>query len=277
MKRIGLTITLAVVAIALLVPACTSQSLTVVNVNGYIYSGALPMGGVKLTLYSWDGANMGTTPLKTTTSSEGSTGTGSFSFKNVPYESSKTFNYVVKAEKDGRTAYALVHILPATSSTESPKAESIVMDFAMDSWVTDLTGTVQSGNLLANAIGVPSANITIYARNQSDGTVLPGIKATAVTDANGKFEIKDLPYGLYQAVVTAKVNNNNYIEKVDFTVYQQETHINAIMSQVMLSTPTPTPTANNGGSGGGLFGIPGFEAVLALVALSGAAICLGKR
>jgi len=197
------------------------------------------MGGAKVQLYSWDGKNMGNSPLKTVTTKDGSTGTGSFSFTNVPYDSSKTFNYVVKAELNDRTAYALVHIVPPKTAGETAKAEAVVLDLAMDSWVTDLTGTVQSGNLLDRAIGVQGANVTIYERNQTDGTVLPGVKATAVTDMNGKVEIKNLPYGLYEAVVTATVSGKNYQEKVDFTAYQQETHINAIMSQLMLATPTP--------------------------------------
>ncbi len=277
MKRIGFVL-LALVAMAIVAPACMAQSMQTVNINGYVYSGALPMDGAKVQIFSWDGKNMGNAPLKTVTTSDGSSGIkGSFSLKNVPYDSSKAFNYVVKADKDDRTAYALVHIVPPEKAGEAPKAEPIVMDLAMDSWVTDLTGIVQSGNLLANAIGVQNANVSIYERNQTTGEPLPTAKTNTRSDSLGKFEVKDLPYGLYQAVVTADVGGKSYIEKVNFTVYQQETNINVIMSGVILATPTPTAVPKPSTGGGGFFGLPGFEAVLALAALSGAALYLKKR
>ncbi len=282
MKRIGF-ILMAIVAIAFLTPALsTAQStgIQTVSINGYVYSGALPVDGAKIQVYSWDGKNMGNAPLKTVTTSDGSNGiTGSYVLNNVPYDPDKTFQYVIMASKDDRTAYALVHIVPPEAAGEYPKAEPIFMDLAMDSWVTDLTGTVQSGNLLANAIGVQGANVSIYSRDESTGAISPVVTATSTTDMNGKFEITQLPYGLYQAVVTAAVNNGNYMEKVNFTVYQQETHINVIMTDVLLATPTPTPlpTKAGGNSTGGFFGIPGFEAILALAAIGGTALFLRKK
>lgn len=279
MKRIGF-ILIAIAAIAILAPVCTAQSTQYVNVDGCVYSGALPVDGAKVQIYSWDGKDMGNAPLRTVTTSDGSDGSivGSFTLKNVPYDPGKVFSYAIKVEKGGREAYALVHIVPPVTSSETPKAEPIIMDLSMESWMTDLTGMVQSGNLLQDALGIQKADVTIYERDQTTGALSSSPVASATTDSSGKFEVRDLPYGLYQAVVKATVNNKNYMEKVNFTVYQQETHINVIMTQIMLATPTPT--SKPGGSSGtssGFFGIPGFEAVLALVAIGGTALLFRRK
>lgn len=274
MKRIGLVL-MAIVAIAYLMPASMAQSSQPVTVKGYVYNGGLPVEGVKVQIYTWDGEHMGTSPQKTTTTQTIDGVPGAFEFKNVPYDSSKTFQYVIQAEKDGSQAHAMVYVAPPQRSGDIPKAEIIILDLSMWDWKTNLEGMVQSGNLEANALPIAGANVTIYTRDQN-GTIGQTPVATAKTGNDGKFNIENvLGYGQYQAVVI----KDNHIDKVNFTVYKQETHILSTMTGILLSTPTPTATAKptTGGGSGGFFGIPGFEAVLALAALSGTALYLKKR
>ncbi|AFC99596.1 hypothetical protein Mtc_0835 [Methanocella conradii HZ254] len=272
-KRIGF-ILMAIMLIALMAPACMAQSAqTVVNVKGYVYKGALPVDGAKVQIYSWDGEKMGTSPMSTTVSATIDGLSGAFEFKNVPYDPSKTFNWVVQAEKDGAQAHAMVYIVPPQQAGEAPKAEPIVLDLGMWDWKTDLRGMVQSGNLATNALPISDATVKIYARD-ANGTVGTTPVATAITDASGQFDIPNvLGYGQYQAVAITK---DNHVARTNFTAYQQETHVNLVMTDIILATPTPT--AKPGGStSGGFFGLPGFEAVLALAALSGTSLFLRRR
>jgi PGF-CTERM protein len=278
-KRIGL-ILLAILVIALLLPALgTAQSAQTVTVTGTVYTGALPVNGAKVQIYSWDGTSMGTAPQSTTYTQVINGVAGSFEFDNVPYDPSKTFNWVVQAQNDMGAAHAMVYVLPSDATHPLPAVQPIILDLKMWDWKTDLTGMVQSGNMAQQGIAIPNANVSIYTRD-SNGTIGQTPVATTMTGSDGQFDIKNiLDYGQYQAVVNAVINNNHYVNKINFTAYQQQTPILATMTQIILATPTPTPTpsANKPGSGGGLFGIPGFEAILALAAIGGAALVLRRK
>ena|GEM_PF-4332552 len=278
MKRIGL-ILMAILVIALLLPALgTAQSAQTVTVTGTVYTGALPVNGAKVQIYSWDGKSMGTAPMATTYTQVINGVAGSFEFDNVPYDPSKTFNWVVQAQNDVGAAHAMVYILPSDADHPLPAVQPLILDLKMWDWKTDLTGMVQSGNMAQQGIGIPNANVSIYARD-SNGTIGQTPVATAMTGSDGQFDIKNvLDYGQYQAVVNAVVNNNHYVDKKNFTAYQQQTPFLSTMTQIILATPTPTPlpTAKPSGSGG-FFGIPGFEAILALAAIGGAALFLRRK
>ena len=278
MKRIGF-ILLAIIVIALLLPALgTAQSAQTVTVTGTVYTGALPVNGAKVQIYSWDGTSMGTAPQATTYTQVINNVPGSFEFDNVPYDPAKTFNWVVQAQSDEGAAHAMVYALPADATHPLPAVQPIILDLKMWDWKTDLTGMVQSGNMAQQGIGIPNANVTIYTMDHN-GTVGTTPVATTMTGGDGQFEIQNiLDYGQYQAVINAVVNNNHYVDKINFTAYQQQTPILATMTQVILTTPTPTPkpTTSTGGSGG-FFGIPGFEAILALAAIGGAALFLNRK
>lgn len=278
MKRIGF-ILLAIMAIAFLVPALSmAQSTQTVDITGNVYNGAIAVNGVKVQIYNWDGKNMGTSPDATTMTQTINGRQGSFEFKSVPYDSSKTYQYVIQAQSDLGTAHALVYILPPDNAHPAPEVlEPINLDMKMWDWKTDLTGMVQTGNMGQDAVPIPGATVTIYSRD--NGTVGTTPLATATTDSTGQFEIKNvLSYGQYEAAVAAVVNNNHYSDTVDFTAYQQETNILSTMTHVIIVTATPTTTPSGGSNGGnGFMGMPGFEVVLALVALGGVALYMRKK
>ncbi len=273
MKRIAFVL-MAILVIALLAPACMAQSSQQLTIKGYVYNGGLPADGARVQIYTWDGERMGTSPQKTTTTQSIDGVAGAFEFKNVPYDPSKTFQYVIQAEKDGKQAHAMVYTVPPQKAGQAPKVETIILDLNMWDWKSTLTGMVQSGNLAENALPIVGATVNVYP--VKNGTVSTTAAVTATTDGTGQFNIPNaLDYGQYQAVALTK---DNHVAKTNFTAYKQETNINLVMTDIILATPTPTPTRKpSGSSGGGFFGLPGFEAVLALAALSGAALYLKKR
>lgn len=268
-------ILMAIVAIAFIIPAqgVAAQVVGVqtVTITGAVYSGALPMSGAKVQLMTWDGKSMGV-PLKTTTTSDGSVNPkGYFQFKGVPYDASKPFNYVVMASKDDATAYAMVHIVAPVKAGQQPLAEPIFLDFDMDSWVSDVVGTVQSGNIVP-VVPVQGAQVTLYSVDQTTNqtTKVEGITNPVSTDELGHFRFPGLMYGFYKVDVV----KDNKGSSQAFTVYQQETNVNVIIRDLIL---TVKPSTKPGNQTGGWLPIPGFEALAMLVAFAGAAFVVSRR
>jgi PGF-CTERM protein len=275
-KWIGI-ILMAIVAIAFIIPqtvAAQVVGIQTVTVSGAVYSGALPISGAKVSLLTWDGKTMGQA-IKTGTTSDGSVNPkGYFQFNNVPFDTNKSFNYVIEAEKDDATAFAMVHVVAVEAAGQKAIAEPIYLDFGMDSWVSDLTGTVQSANIEPLGL-VQGATVTLYAVDPSTGQtakVEGSFTNPATTDARGGYEFTNLPYGFYKVDVV----KNNYIESTTFTVFQQETHVNTIISGLIMQI-TPTPIPGQKPSSGLPFGIPGFGVAAMLIAFVGAAYFVSRR
>jgi PGF-CTERM protein len=276
-KWIGI-ILMAIVAIAFIIPQTVAAQQVVgiqtVTVSGAVYSGALPISGAKVQLLTWDGTTMGQA-IKTATTSDGSVNPkGYFQFNNVPFDANKSFNYVIEASKDDATAFAMVHVVAAEAAGQKAISEPVYLDFGMDSWVSDVTGTVQSANIKPLGL-VQGATVTLYVVDQTtnqSSKVEGSFSNPATTNELGAYEFNDLPYGFYKVDVV----KNNYIQSTYFTVYQQETHVNTIISGLIMQiTPTPAPGQS---SGSGLpFGIPGFGVAAMLVAFVGAAYFVSRR
>jgi PGF-CTERM motif len=281
-KRIGFVL-IAIVAMALFVPALgMAQSSVLLDVTGTVYNGALPVNGATVQIYSWNGQVMGTSPLATTYTKTINGVDGSFEFDSVPYYPSQAqpFEYAIEAQNNGAQAHAMAYVLAPENANETYEVEPIIMDLSMWDWTTDLTGIVQSGNLNPDASGVANANVAIYQLDQN-GTAQQTAAASATTGSSGQFEIRNaLKYGDYEAVVTATYNGNTYTKDANFTVYEQETHLNIPMTGLTIkASPTATPPAPHSGSTteGGFLGMPGFESLLALVAIGGAAALLIRK
>lgn len=282
-KRIGFVL-IAIMAMALVVPALgTAQSAMVpLTVTGYVYNGALPVNGATVQIYSWNGQVMGTSPLATTYTNTNNGIGGYFEFDSVPYYPSQAqpFEYVIEAQNNGAQAHAMIDVVAPENANESYDVQPLILDLSMWDWTTDLTGIVQSGNLNPDASGIPNANIQIY-QVDANGTVSHTATASTTTGSTGQFQIENaLKYGDYQAVVTAAYDGNNYINTANFTVYEQDTQLNIPMTGISIkASPTPTPPAPHSGSTktGGFLGMPGFESLLALAAIGGAALLIRKR
>jgi PGF-CTERM protein len=266
--RITRLIIIACVLFALVAPLqAIAQSAYYGTVSGTVYSQAFRAPGVKVTLYSMDpSSHMPVDQIATATTDP----SGEFSFPYVVFQPGGQFQYQVRAQRGSDAAFAWVYALPADGDVPV-YVGPINMDLSTPSQTSDVTVTVWStqGQVTShsNLAPVPGVKMTLYSLDTASGnrTVVVDNK---ITDANGQVGYT-VPYGTY--VVRAE-KSGQYGEQ-SFAVYQQITSTSLSANLPIPSpTPTPAPTATPGPSSS----TPGFEAVVALIALLGGALYLRR-
>jgi len=273
-KWIRLILT-ACILFALIVPlqASAQSGMYFSDIKGKIYNKAFPAAGTKVTLYSWDGKKPGSEYSSLTTGSD-----GTFTFRNVVFDPDKPVSYIVKADREGSTAWAMVLYYPPGQGPDQPaEVPYINIDVASDVpgmrgdttvsvWSTVGTG-LPVGENLARVLG---AQLSLYSVDTTSGNLTPvSFSSTPSTDSDGKYTFNALPYGKYylRAEKSAKYGGQN------FWVTQQENTVN-IVSDIDVPKATPTPKT---GPDTTAVPTPGFEAIVALVALAGAVLFLRRE
>jgi hypothetical protein len=115
---------------AIIVPQASAQSTGMYfeSIKGKVYNKAFPAAGAKVTLYSWDGKKPGSEYSSLTTGTD-----GTFTFRNVAFDPAKPVSYIVKAERDGNAAFALVlYYPPGVGPDEPAEVQWINIDIAYD-------------------------------------------------------------------------------------------------------------------------------------------------
>lgn len=241
MKRL-LYILIAALAICLCLPGVSLAQSGTVTIGGSVFQGGnLPAYGATVQLYTWDGSNMGTTPLATARTDEN----GRFSFGEQTVDLSTPFPYAVKASVDQFSGYALVYVTQSAGS-QRLVAAPISIDISSPSGTGKLTGHVQSGSSIPVGEAIPNATVTLYRKGSSGAvTKVGGITNPVTTDSKGKFEFAALPYGLYAIEATKGTMGNS----VNTTIYQQESKVTVKLtdtgipySPIVATIATPTAT-----------------------------------
>ncbi|MGA9140806.1 MAG: PGF-CTERM sorting domain-containing protein [Methanocella sp.] len=249
------------------------------DVKGTVYSQAFKASGAHVFLKTMDaetGVETGNVADTYTDSS------GNFKFDYVVFSPDKQFQYMIRADKGSNSALAWVYALPADNYSDSYVAP-INMDLSVPSKYTDTTVTVwstQARTTTNTNLGVvPRVMLHLYKVDLNGGNRTQ-VGSSYTTDNIGQYTFTGLPYGLY--VVRAE-SMGQAVEQ-PFAAYQQISSV-TISTNLPIPSPTPTPkptatprpgSTGNETSSGGFFGIPGFEAVAALIALLGAALYLRR-
>ncbi|HMK45320.1 MAG TPA: PGF-CTERM sorting domain-containing protein [Methanocella sp.] len=260
---------------AIIVPlhASAQSTMNFADVKGTVYNQATPANGAKVTLYSYDGKKPGDTQGTVNVGAD-----GTFIFKNIMFDPAKPVSYIVRAEREGNTAYALVLYYPANGPNQPAEVREINIDIgstvsamrgdaAVTVWSTASSG-MPVGQNLALVLG---ADLKLYSvdPNTNNMTAVT-FSDTPKTDNNGLHTFPALPYGKYY--VTAEKNGKS-VSGQYFWVTQQENTVNVVSN---IDVPKATATPTNGTSSGGAW-IPGFETAAALTALAGVIILQTRR
>lgn len=237
------------------------------DIKGTVYSQAFRQPGVKVTLWTMDPvSHVQDTQVgqPVTTDSK-----GEFSFPYVVFDTGKQFQYMVRADKGSDSAFAWVYALPAEPDIPVYVAP-LNLDLSVPSTTSEATITVWStegkATTYSNLVPVPGVKLTLYSVDTAGNRTT--LFENKVTNGNGQY-IFNIPYGMY--VVRAE-KSGMYGEQ-SFAVYQQVTSTSLSTNlPVPTATPTPVPTATPAPTSS----TPGFEAVLALIALLGGALYLRR-
>lgn len=267
--RITRLIIITCVLFALLVPlqVFAQSEKFYGNVEGTVFNQALRVSGATVKLYTLSASGVQDQLIGTTTTNNN----GDFSFPYVAFDTGKQFQYMVRAEKGNNVAIAWVYALDKEGPDVPIYVAPISLDLSIPSQESEVTLTVWSteGKVTShsNLEPVPGAKLTLYSYDPASGnkTLLYDNK---ITDANGQYTFT-VPYGMY---IARAERSGQYSGEQIFPAYQQSVSP-GLFTNLPVPSPTPSPTATPEPTG---TSTPGFEAIVALIALLGGALYLRR-
>lgn len=232
----------AILAFVLVLPAPGMAESATVMISGSVYQGSMPSYDADVSLYTWDGSAMGSTPVKTVKTDT----SGRFVLGEQSVDLNKPFNYAVKAQSVQYSGYALVYVARPAGG-KSAAAAPISIDVLSPSGTGKLSGMVQSGNSLPIGAAIAGASVMLYSKDISTGTYneVIGITNPVTADDRGKFEFAGLPFGIYMLEATKDTMG----DRVEYAIYQQESRVNIRLTDTGIpykpsAMPTFKPTAS---------------------------------
>jgi PGF-CTERM protein len=268
--RITRLIIIACVLFALLVPlqAFAQTGKYYADIKGTVYSQAFRQPNVKVTLWTMDP----TSHVQDTQVGQAvyTDSRGDFVFPYVAFDRSSQFQFMVRADKGSTSAIAWVYALGDEGDLPA-YVSPINLDLSTPSGNSEVTVTVWSteGTVTRNSnlVPVPGAKLTLYSTDPASGNKTVVID-NKYTDSNGQY-VFNVPYGTY----VVRAEKSDFYNQQPFVANQQAT---ATSLSTNMPVPSATPTPSAGPTSGPNTPTPGFEAVVALIALLGGALYLRR-